>query len=104
MSGKPQTPSPLGRTTAEDVRADTARAVADAERRLGVNERESTRAADRLEVELRMASELPGLDVAAFAGAQRQRIGALAHERARIVEELRIMRARMKEAFVGHGR
>ena len=101
MNVLPRETPPLERRKVADIKADIASAIADAERRLGINERESTRAAERLEVELRMASELPGLDIAAFADAQRQRLGALAHERTRIVEELRERRARMKDAFAG---
>ncbi|MEO0500463.1 MAG: flagellar FliJ family protein [Pseudomonadota bacterium] len=70
------------------------------ERRLSVNEQECARAADRLEVELRVASELPHLDTAAFSAAQRQRIGALGHERKRLTAELETLRERLSGVFV----
>lgn len=66
---------------------------------LAQNRREQQRAADRLEAELRIAAELPHLDTAAFAAAQRQRLGALQREQKEIEGEIHALRQALLDAF-----
>ncbi|MBV7257666.1 hypothetical protein KCG44_12810 [Pacificimonas sp. WHA3] len=70
------------------------------QRNLAINAADFDRSADRLEVELRLAAELPSVDTAAFAAAQRQRLGALQHARAGMIAELAELKRRMGGTFM----
>ncbi len=73
--------------------------ISELERLLTVNAEEQARAADRLEVELRVASEMPHLDTAAFAAAQRQRLGSLEHQRTELEARVDVLRGKLLDSF-----
>ncbi|MGB3721864.1 MAG: hypothetical protein WA979_03465 [Pacificimonas sp.] len=90
-----ETAARIERREMDDLRGQ----IAALEQRMEINAQEQTRAADRLEVELRVASELPHLDTAAFAAAQRQRLGALEHQRGELEAAVDALRDKMLDSF-----